>query len=481
MKSVGRTNRVVVVGGGITGLAAAHRMTEIAEARGERIELHLLESSGRVGGLVRTHSDGPYLFEDGPDTLVAGKPAAVNLAERLGLAAEIQAVGGTPGGTEVVRRGKLVRIPEGFMLMAPSRLGPTLASPLLSARAKLRLLYEPFIPARPWGEDGDESLASFVTRRMGREVLDRIAEPVIGGLFTARAEDLSLRLTLPRFLELEQREGSLVRGLRRSARKGRDKTPFVTLTRGLASLTRAIEAHLPEGAIRMHAPVAAIKRESVHRAWGVRTVAGETFLADAVVLTCPAPSTARIMGTLDPELAERLGELEYASCATVSLVYGGDALAKPLRSYGFFVPRGEKLPILACSHVSVKFPARVPEGMTLLRVFLGGAGQPEALEPDDEALAEMAHDSVARLLRLRGAPVLRRVTRFPESMPQYRVGQGRWIGWVRERTADHQGLFLAGSSVGARGLPDCVASGEEAAEAALRFVSERREPVRVTG
>jgi oxygen-dependent protoporphyrinogen oxidase len=475
----------VVVGGGITGLSAAHRLIELGElgrARGVPLTVRLLERSDRLGGNIRTERIGEYLIEGGPDSLVAHKPAAVRLAERIGLAPDLAPIGRRHGGTEIVWKGRPIRVPDGFLMMAPTRLWSALRSPLFSMRGKLRMVCEPWIAPRD-AEVEDESLASFVTRRFGREVLERVAEPIVAGLYTARAENLSLRLTLPRFLDMEMREGSVIRALRKAALErsrraaseghGREGS-FFALKGGLGCLVNELASRLPDGTVLTRALVDAIVYDPAVGVWRVRCGDGRELSADALVLACSATASAAIVRALDAELSSTLTELEYASCATVTLAYPLASIGAPLRSNGFFVPRAEKLPILACSYVSRKFEDRGPADTMVLRAFLGGATNPAVLEHDDDHLVSLTHRTLARLLGIRHEPVLARLHRFPGSMPQYLPGQAKWIAGIRSRSQRHPGLFFAGSTLGAFGLPDCTQSGEDAASAAVAFMSSAK-------
>jgi oxygen-dependent protoporphyrinogen oxidase len=476
----------IVVGGGITGLSAAHRLIELDELgteSGNQLTVRLLEGSDRLGGNIRTERVGEYLIEGGPDSLVAHKPAAARLAERIGLAPDL--IGARHAGTEIVLKGRPIRVPDGFLMMAPTRLWPALRSPLFSLRGKLRMACEPWIAARE-AEVEDESLTSFVTRRFGREVLERVAEPIVAGLYTARAENLSLRLTLPRFLDLEMREGSVTRGLRKAALEQarqaasegrRGQGSFLTVKGGLGRFVDALASRLPEGTVETRTLVDAIVYDQAAGVWRVRCGGGRELSAEALVLACSATVSARIVRALDAELSSTLTELEYASCATVTLAYPVASIGASLRSNGFFVPRSEKLPILACSYVSRKFEDRGPANTMVLRAFLGGATNPAVLEHDDDHLVSLTHATLARLLDIRHEPVLTRVHRFPGSMPQYLPGQAKWIAGIRSRAQQHPGLFFAGSTLGAFGLPDCTQSGEDAASAAFAFLSS----VKTTG
>jgi oxygen-dependent protoporphyrinogen oxidase len=470
---------VVVIGGGITGLAAAARLVERAGRSEGPSPVIVLEAAERAGGQIRTERHGEFLFEGGPDALVAQKPAGVALCERIGLGPELRELGGHKAGTQVLHGGRLRRVPEGFLMMAPTRLGPMLRSPLFTWRGKLRMACEPFIRRRPAAID-DESLASFVTRRFGREVLDRVAEPVIAGLFTADAERLSLRMTMPRFLDLEAADGSVTRGLRRAVGSkaphrsfghGTGRGGFVAVEGGLSRIVDALVARLPGGCVRLGARVAAVGVASATGAWSVRLTTGETFAAGAVLFTCPAEDAALALRAQDGPLADELLRLRYASCATVNIAYRRADVGARLEGNGFFVPRTEGLPILACSYVSEKYEGRAPVGSAVFRAFLGGATNPEALDGDDAALIRRADDTLRRVLTIGGPPILAAVHRSPRSMPQFDVGAREGIVNIQGLTGAHPGLFLAGSAAGAFGLPDCIRSGEDAAERAAAFLS----------
>ena len=356
-------------------------------------------------------------------------------------------------------------------MMAPTRLAPVFRSSLFSWPGKLRMAAEPWIPRRADGKD-DESLASFVTRRFGREVLDRVAEPVIAGLFTADADRLSLRMTMPRFLDLEARDGSVTRALRKAtASPGRSRPfghgtgrgGFVALRGGLSRLVDALIERLPEASLRLGARVASIA-PAAGGGFAVSLTGGETIAARAVVVACSAIDAADALSTLDADLAASLRRLRYASCATVNIAYRAEVVGRPLAGFGFFVPRTENLPILACSYVSEKFAGRAPAGTVVFRVFIGGATRPDALEASDPAIIRGVHETLRRILSIGGDPMLAKVYRSPRAMPQFDVGAKALIDEIGARAARHPGLFLAGSIAGAYGLPDCIRSGESVAE-----------------
>jgi len=343
---------------------------------------------------------------------------------------------------------------------------------------------EPIIARRSAAVD-DESLAEFVRRRFGREVLHRVAEPVIASLFAADADRLSLRMTMPRFLDLEAKHGSVTRGLRRAASSaqahpfghGTGRAGFVTVAGGLSRIVDTLVARLPHGTVRTGARVVGISRSCRAEEWRIHLARRETVRARAVLLACPAWQAAELLHEHDAELARNLTCLRYASCATVSIAYRELDVRQPIEGFGFFVPRRENLPILACSYISRKFPDRSPAGVAVFRAFLGGATRPEALDADDDALIRRTHDTLRSILAITGAPLFAKAYRAEHAMPQFDVGIRRPIDAIEDRTAMHPGLFLAGSIKGAFGLPDCIRSGEDAAVRAASFLATDQRPV----
>jgi protoporphyrinogen/coproporphyrinogen III oxidase len=457
--------RIVVVGGGIAGLAAANRLVELARDERRPLDLVLLEATGRLGGTIRTERSEGFLLEAGADSFISEKPWALALAERVG--ARLRRTDDRFRRTYVVRRGRLRPLPEGFLLLAPTRAWPVLASGVFSWRGKLRLGLDLVLP-RGSGA-ADESLGSFVRRRLGREALERVAQPLVGGIYTADPDRLSLAATMPRFLALEREHRSLILGLRRTARAGETAgasgarwSLFVTLAGGMEELVAALAARLPTGAVRLGSPVGGIV--PAPDGWRVHPRDGAPLHADGVVLAGPAPAMAALVSAVDPGLASQLGGVVYASSATVALAYPRAAVRHPLDGFGFVVPRVEGRAILACTFSSVKYPGRAPDGAVLLRVFVGGALQADLLARADEDLIRLAHDDVATLLGVAGDPVLARVWRHPGAMPQYDVGHLDRVAAIESRLEAFPSLALAGAAYRGVGIADCVRSGEAAAE-----------------
>jgi oxygen-dependent protoporphyrinogen oxidase len=478
---------VVVVGAGITGLAAAHRLTELAPDW----RVLLLEAADRPGGVLCTEPCGGYLLEHSADSFLSNVPEALALCRRVGL--EEALVGTRPEARRafVVRRGRLVPIPEGFSLMAPARVWPLLATPLLSWRGKLRVLGEWFVPPR---RDGvDESLAEFACRRLGREAFERLVQPLVAGIYTSAAEKLSVAAALPRFVELEQRYGSVARGLRREARAARARAHpsagtgspsaasagaddvhaagaryglFVTPREGLSSLVAAVAARLPPSVLRTQARVQQIRR--MDGGWELAVQNGPPLAADALILAVAAPEAARLLSGLHPALESELRGIEYAGTTLVLLGYARQAFPSQPRGSGFVVPAIEQRRILAASFASEKFPGRAPADRVLVRVFVGGATQPHLMELGDEEVVALAERELAELLGVRGQPELVRVIRWRRQMPQYQVGHLARVQRIEAHLAELPGLLLAGNAYHGVGIPYCIRSGERAAEQAVQ-------------
>ncbi|MCY4488372.1 MAG: protoporphyrinogen oxidase [Deltaproteobacteria bacterium] len=468
---------VIVIGGGISGLAAAHRLTELSRAGALEMRVTLLEASDRLGGVIATEQTGDLLLELGPDSYITDKPAALSLCERLGLTDRLIAPQRADGlKLYTVNRGRLEPLPEGFLLMAPTRVGSVLRSPLFSWIGKLRMALEPLVPRRSGA--GDESLASFVRRRLGREVLERVAQPLIGGIYASDPEHLSLAATMPRFPEMERNHGSVILGSRQAQKRraqsasetGARWSLFVSIDGGMEVLVRSIEQALAPGVVRLGEEVRELSWNADARRWRVAT--GRTgsepdsseLEADAVICTLPAHVAGDALTTLDPDLANELKAIPFSSTATVNLAYRRSDIAHPLDGYGFVVPHVENRAIMACTFSSVKYAGRAPKDIALLRCFVGGALQTHLLDQSDESMEAQVHDDLTALLGISGEPILRRTTRYPDCMPQYNVGHLERVERIESRLKHFPALALAGKNYRGVGIADCVAGGETAAE-----------------
>ena len=458
-----------MVGGGVTGLAAAHRAVEVARERGIALELTLVEARERLGGTIATERAGGFLVEAGPDSFLSEKPWALALCRRLGLEDRLARTDDRYRKVFVWRAGRLHPLPDGWELLAPTRLAPFLTSGLFSWPGKLRMALDLVLPR---GIADDESLGAFVRRRLGREALERVAQPLVAGIYTADPDDLSLTATMPRFAELERRERSIILGLWRASRRapqagisGARFGLFVTLKEGMEELVAALATGIQSDAVLLKHRVAGVERRG--NRWRVTTVEGADLDAERVVVATESHAAARMLRYVDPTLATLLAEIPYASSATVTLGYRRAEVPHPLDGFGFVVPRAEGRALLACTFSSVKYPGRAPEGDVLLRAFVGGALNEAVLELDDATLVMRARDELRQAMGIRAAPVLTRVFRWPKAMPQYHVGHLARVDTIERLVRALPGLDLAGGAYRGVGISDCVRSGEGAAERAL--------------
>lgn len=456
---------VAVIGGGIAGLAAAHRLIELNPA----LQVTLFEAGPRLGGVLSTEPRDGFLLEHSADNFITTSPWAVALCQRIGFAEELIQTNEAQRRALVVCRGRLEHVPDGFVLLAPRKLGPLVRTPILSLAGKLRLLAEYFVPARR--DESDESLASFARRRLGREAYERLVQPLVGGIYTADAEKLSIQATLLRFVDMERQHGGLIRALREQAKASANEenaagarySMFVAPRAGLTSLVEALAARLPTGTVRLNSPVERLERASDGQ-WIVRQVGGESELFDAVIVAAPAPQAANLLERVDGELSGDLARIPYAGCAIALVGYRRDQIDHALDGFGFVVPEIENRRILACSFSSNKFPGRAPDDHVLLRVFVGGARHPELLALDDADLRGLVCEELHDLLHTHGEPTLFEVRRWNSAMPQYHLGHRDLVARIESRVMAIPGLALAGNAYRGVGIPDCIHSGEIAAE-----------------
>lgn len=476
--------RVVVVGGGVSGLSAAHRVGELARSRGIEVDLTLLDAGSRPGGVVETGRRDGFLWEGGPDSFITDKPAALALARRLGFESHVIGTNnnfqqsfvamGRKGGKNF-----LFPTPEGFYLLAPSKLGPLFRTKILSWPGKFRAAMELIISPRP--PAGDESLASFVRRRFGREVLDRLAQPMVAGIYSADPEQLSLRATFPRFLEMEKK-GGVIRCLLAARKKAKAPVKgtsgpryglFASFENGVGSFVETLAQRLPPGTYRGNSSVTHLSRSE--GVWRLALADGSVVEAEGVILAVPSIVAATLLKSVDPILAGLLAQTPYNDVATVNVAVRRDRLTHSLNGFGFVVPAMENRTVTGCTFSSVKFPGRAPKGVALLRAFVGGP----ALSKNDEELGATVLKDLGDFLGLKGDPEWMEVRRYPAAMPQYTLGHVERVIETFHRVLNLERLALAGNGYGGIGLPDCVASGEAAAERvihALQIIESAREP-----
>lgn len=459
-----RAKRIVVVGGGISGLAAAHRLLELGL---EKTQVTLIEASERLGGTIETRRRDGFLLERGPDSFISEKPQAVALAKRLGLESRLIQTNEQFRRSFIVRNGRLRPVPEGFQLLAPSRVMPFLTTDIFSVAGKIRMAADLLLP-RQKGND-DESLASFVRRRLGQEALERMAQPMVGGIYTADPETLSLRATLPRFLDMERAHRSLILAMMRQGQtrgtSGARYSLFLSFDEGTEVLTNALASTISN--VHLKTPIKELAFES--GTWRIKDESGSTIDAGAVCLAVPAYTAAKLLENVNPRISAQLNAIKYASTATINLAYPRSAIRHPLNGFGFVVPFVEKRSLIACTFSSVKFNGRAPDGHVLLRAFAGGALQPDIFAaPDMETRIEA---DLRELLGITGEPIFRETAKWERSMPQYEVGHLDRIEAIENEVRELPGLALAGNSYHGAGIPDCIRSGEAAAESLVNFAA----------
>jgi oxygen-dependent protoporphyrinogen oxidase len=455
-------NRIAIIGGGISGLAAAHRVLELNPGA----QVTILEASDRLGGTIETeHRDG-FLVERGPDSFISEKPQALALAKRLGLESQIIQTNEQYRRSFIVRNGRLRAVPEGFQLLAPSRMWPFLTSDIFSFAGKARMAADLFLPRKHTNGTKDESLASFVRRRLGEEALARMAQPMVGGIYTADPETLSLRATLPRFLEMERQHRSLILAMLRQGKQsgtsGARYSLFLSFDRGMHVLTEKVTQINADFRLKTR-----VQRLNYDQGWTIITDKEEKIKADAVCLALPAYVAAMLLNDVHERLAEKLRAIKYASTATLNFGYRRSAIGHPLNGFGFVVPFVEKKSLIACTFSSVKFSGRAPDGHVLLRAFAGGALQPEIFALNEAEMSARVEADLRQLLGISEDPLFIEVAKWERSMPQYEVGHLERVDAIERLANELPRLTLAGNAYRGAGIPDCIRSGETAAQALL--------------
>lgn len=449
--------RIAVIGGGISGLAAAY-VLEKERRKGADIELAVFESSSHFGGVIQSERVDGCLIEAGPDSFLTEKPWAIDLCRELGLGDQLIGSNDAERKTYIVVNGRLVAIPDGMMFMVPTRLTSAFFSPLFSWSTKLRILREWFY--RSSSESSDITVAEFVRRHYGREMVERLADPLLAGVYGGSADNMSVKSVLPRFLEMEASHGSLGKAVlaRRKAPASSSTPLFTSLRDGMQQLPDALLKRLTAASLRCETQVQAVKPES--RKWLV-VYDGRTEEFDGVILSLPANAVATILGGV-PELSSELHGIQYSSSAIVVLAYDESVRAKLPPGFGFLVRRGENRRLMAATFVHNKFPDRAPKDRALIRCFLGGTRDSAVLKLSDKELENLVRSELDQILGITSAPLFSRVYKWRSAMAQYGVGHSERIARIRALVAQSSGLALAGNAYAGIGVPDCVRSGSEA-------------------
>lgn len=466
--------QAVILGGGISGLAAAYRLHKLDPT----IVVTLVERDRRLGGKLLTESIDGFVLDGAADSFLSRKARGVGLCEELGIAHELYGRDPRHAKTFVKYEGALYPLPSGLSGMIPTNLEALADNPLISPAGKARLAQEVALPPAP--PQGDETVGAFVSRRLGREVYEKLVEPLMSGIYAGNGDQLSLAATFPQLRQLELKHGSLLKGLTTTEDRGQKTEsaippypPFVSLPGGMGALVQALIAQLPTAVL-----LTGVCATTIHytpRPAGARYLVtldnGRVLTADTLIVTTPAFVTAELVAPLDPVLADAHAGIPYASSAIVHLAYD-QTVASGSEGYGYVIPRIANRDVLACTWSSNKWTGRARDHTLLLRVYLGRYGQRDVTQCDDAELVAMARQEVQETQGIVAEPLLQRIYRWPRSMPQYLLGHLDRLAHIQARLPNHPGLFLAGAAYRGVGIPDCIHEGETAAQAAVTYLNQ---------
>lgn len=459
--------RIAIIGGGISGLSAAYTIEEKRRS-GTPVEYVLFESKPRLGGVLVTERVDGCLVEAGPDSFLTEKPWASDLCTRLGLGDQLIGSNDAARKTYILVKNKLVVMPDGLMFMVPTKIMPTVLSPLFSVRTKLRMAREWFHP--PHKASADETVAEMVERHYGPEMVDMLADPLLSGVYGGEATQLSVRAVLPRFADMESKHGSLGRAML-SARKKMAAAPkaparplFTSLKNGMQQMTDALVASLDPNALKTSVPVELLVREL--EGWTV-SAGYQSDQFDAVIIATPTPAAASVLQSADENLSAELRSIQYSSSVTVTLGYDDKVRRALPPGFGFLVPRSAGRRMLAATFVHNKFPHRAPADRAIIRCFLGGARDEQILQSSEEEIVQIVRDELEQIINLRSEPLFSRVYKWRSAMAQYSVGHLERLQRIEALRQNLPGLALAGNGYTGIGVPDCVRSGTEAASKIL--------------
>jgi oxygen-dependent protoporphyrinogen oxidase len=467
--------RIAIIGGGIAGLSAAYELEKHRQA-GAEIDYVLYESSPCLGGVLQTEHVEGCLIEAGPDSFLTEKPWASDLCQELGIAGEIIGSNDAARKTYILVNNRLIPMPDGLMFLVPTQVLPTILSPLFSLSTKFRMAREYFYPPHELNNPThgeDETVAALVERHYGKEMVERLADPLLSGVYGGEADQLSVRAVLPRFADMEAKYGSLGRAMMAQKKAAATKAStqprpiFSSLRDGMTRLVDVLATRLNPERVRTNIPITEIQRREY--GWLVNTAAGGSSF-DAVILALPTQAAAQLIRHSAPTVAQELAEIRYSSSITVGLVYDAAVAERIPEGFGFLVPRTEKRRMLACTFVHNKFPHRAPEDRALLRCFLGGSRDEAALSLSNDEILATVRRELGEILDISSAPLAARVYKWPSSMAQYSVGHLDRLERIGQLLQETPRLTLAGNGYRGIGVPDCVRTGREAATQMLGYL-----------
>ena len=473
---------VAIVGGGISGLATAFALSERAAAAGLPLRCTVLDAAATWGGKIVTHRIGDLVTEAGPDSFLSSKPAGLQLVEKLGLTGQLINTNETAKKASVYYGGRLRELPEGLVVITPGQIGPFLKSGLLTVGGLVRMGLDLVMPAkRP---EGDESLASFFRRRFGRQAFERMMEPLMAGIYAGDAEQMSLKATFPRFLELEQEYGSVIRGMMAARATGEPKaslkrTMFVSLKNGLEDLVRTLVGRLRDQGVTLRSGVTAesirVRSHQLGRwTYDVMLRDGSALSVDSLVVATPAYVAAELLRPLTPIASGLLDMIPYASTATIAMVYPASVSGGAVQGFGFVVPRVEQRDLIAATWTSLKWPHRAPPDQLMVRCYVGGMGREAILQLDDRALVARVKSELQQICGMTAEPTYVEVNRWMKAMPQYQVGHLERLEQAEAALSRYGGLILTGAAYRGVGIPDCIRDGSTTADKVVRSLSGER-------
>jgi protoporphyrinogen/coproporphyrinogen III oxidase len=455
--------RIAIIGGGISGLTAAFTLEKARQA-GVPVDYCLFESTSRVGGVLRTEHVEGCIVEAGPDSFLTEKSWAIDFCREIGLGDQLISSNDAERKTYIYLKGRLIPLPDGLAFLVPTKIWPIVSSPLFSVQTKLRMAGEWFFSPRQ--SVSDESVADFVARHYGLEMVDRLADPMLTGVYGGSPSQLSVQSVLSRFVEMEKSFGSLGKGMI-GARKKISHTPlpiFTSLKGGMQQMVDALSTKISVASMRLNSRINSV--EFINGEWIVLNDR-ESGRFDAVILAVPAYIAASIMENSSTDLARLLREIPYSSSITVAMGFDRTFFRELPKGFGFLVPRSEEMHTLAATFVHQKFPFRAPSNLALVRCFMGGSRDEQIFELDDEASKKIAQEELRQILRIDAEPGFTRIFKWKNAMPQYFVGHKQRLEQIESLASQLPKLALVGNAYSGIGIPDCIRSGQNAASRML--------------